>query len=77
MWAIELLWGVLLLEIAESLWENTDSLEASLSEEAAFLQMTVDTDQICATHNLYHFLPELATLGLSFRLRPTLGVFKL
>lgn len=52
MWAIELLWGVLLLEIAESLWENTDDLEVSLSDEAEFLQITVDIYQICATHNV-------------------------
>lgn len=50
MWAMELLWGVLLLEIAESLRENTDDLKASLSYDSAFLQVTVDFYQICAPH---------------------------
>lgn len=50
MWAMELLWGVLLLEIAESLRENTDDLKVSLSYGSAFLQEAVDFYQICAAH---------------------------
>lgn len=61
--------------MAESLWENTDDLEASLSEEAVYLQSIGNIYHICPTQKVSITLLSfwIGHRGVSYL--PTAGIF--